>query len=313
MKQDVYQHFCGIDVSKGWLDIAIREKVIRIDQEEKAIKNFIREQLAEPERTLCVLESTGGYEKLVARCLEKEGFCVHIAHPNKVVAFAKAKGRKAKTDASDAKLLAAYGQFIQHDTLHPLRSESQENLSALGARLEQLKLLRHQETCRLLCADHSAVKTSIQAILTLLDQQIASVESSLVKRIQSDDILSEKFRCLTSMKGVGMITALTLLIDLPELGCANKKEIAALVGVAPMTRQSGKWIGQAKITDGRASVRKVLYMSALVASRHNQTLKEFYERLVNKGKPKKVALVAVMRKMVVILNAMMHSKTCFQT
>lgn len=311
MKHDVYQLFCGIDVSKNWLDIALNQKVIRIEQKEDAIKSFIQQYLSKEQRILCVMESTGGYEKLMARCLDAQGFTVHIAHPNKVVAFAKAKGRKAKTDRSDAKLLASYGEFIQHELIRPLRTAKQEKLTALGGRLEQLKLMRHQETCRLQASD-ACVATSIKTILEIVNKEIKETESSILKLMQSDEKLQEKFKRLTSMKGIGTIAALSLLIDLPELGEANKKEIAALVGVAPFTRESGKWIGQAKITDGRASIRKVLYMSALVASRHNQKMKLFYERLVAKGKPKKVALVAVMRKMLVILNAMMHSNTCYQ-
>jgi len=306
-----FEQYWGIDVSKGWLDIAIENKVFNVAQTEAAISAFIQLHFENPAKTLVVLESTGGYERLIVEYLRAAGFRVHIAHPNKVSAFAKVKGRLAKTDKIDAKLLASYGRFINPEELSSLVSKSHQELQMLGARLGQLKAMYHQECCRLGTASTQAVKHSHELMLTLVKQEINVIEQTIMKQIESDADLNENYQLLQSMKGVGPVLAMTMLIDLPELGCINKKEIAALVGVAPITRQSGQKSGYASIGYGRSGVRKVLYMAALTACRYNDTLKQFYERLVAAGKPKKVAIVAVMRKMLVILNAMIHSKTCF--
>jgi transposase len=191
-------------------------------------------------------------------------------------------------------------------------SVEQENLQMLGARIEQLKEMLHQETCRISMAQDSWVKDLLDTHITLLKKQIKETQVRILDIVNANPSLKETFDRLQSMKGVGLNTALALIIDLPELGYANKKQIAALVGVAPITKQSGQKTGKGFIQYGRTMVRRVLYMAALVASRHNAHMRTFYERLVTAGKPKKVALVAVMRKMIVTLNAMMQTKTCFQ-
>lgn len=309
--QTLFENYWGMDVSKNWLDIALDQKVMRIDATEAALLKFIQQYPSQ--RTLVVLESTGGYERLPVNCLDKAGFTVHIAHPNKVHAFAKAKGRLAKTDAIDAKLLQAYGQFLDPKQIRPLPSKQQRQLADLGARLQQLKEMLHQERCRAGLKTLQAVQKSQQTLIKMLQKQIALMEKEILVLIQATPWLQEKYKLLQSMKGVGPVLAMTLLIDLPELGLINKKEVAALVGVAPVTQQSGQMNARASICYGRRHVRKVLYMAALSAYRYNPRLRAFYERLVAKGKAKKVALVAVMRKMLVILNAMAHTKTAYQT
>lgn len=313
MMQTKYDIFWGIDVSKNWVDIAIEGQVTRVKQEEKALLEFIAKNHTPKEKVLAILESTGGYEKAISHHLEAAGVEVHVAHPNKIVVFAKAKGRLAKTDKIDAFLLAQYGSFIQPQEIRRPSSLEQEELEGLSSRLKQLKEMYHQESCRLGVAQESWVRGSHQALLEVLNQQIKETEAHMMELIEKDEVLQENYQRLRSMKGVGPVLALTLVCDLPELGSVNKKEIAALVGVAPITKQSGKKTGKARIQYGRSYVRKVLYMAALVACRYNEKMRIFYERLLAAGKLKKVAIVAVMRKMLVTLNAMMQSKTCFNT
>lgn len=306
-----FGNYWGIDVSKEWLDIAIGNTILRIAQTEEAINQFIKHNETNTEKALVVLESTGGYERLAVQCLSKAGLTVHIAHPNKVKAFAKAKGRLAKTDKIDAKLLSEYGRFIQADDIRALPSKEQEELQLLGARLEQLKEMHHQEKCRLGIVSVQRVKQSHELMISTIRNEIDVLEKQILKLIKEDAELEEKYTLLRSMKGVGPVLAMMLLIDLPELGQVNKKEVAALVGVAPITNQSGQRTGKAMTKYGRRGIRKILYMAALTACRYNTKLKVFYERLVMSGKPKKVAVVAVMRKMIVILNAMIQSKASF--
>lgn len=304
MPIDQFNHIYGIDVSKEWFDIALENKVFRIKQDKKHISKFICKHLSKKEKVLCVLESTGGYERLVAQCLTESGIEVHVAHPNKVLAFAKAKGRLAKTDKIDARILSEYGRFIDSSEIRRPSTPAQNELRELGARLVQLKTMRHQEKCRLGTIESKIVKKSIEKTLKSIETEIEAIEQRLFILIHADVRLNDLYTNLQSMKGVGKTLALMLIIDLPELGQLNRKQVAALVGVSPITRESGKKIGHSSTGHGRAAVRKVLYMAALVACRHNSNMKEFYERLIEAGKAKKVAIVAVMRKMLVILNAM---------
>jgi len=303
----------GIDVSKNWLDIAIHNNVFRIDQTPKAINAFIKKHLSNSQDTLVVLEKTGGYERLIVGALAKTGACIHLADAVKVRSYGQSRGYLAKTDQLDAKLLASYGDFVDPNQIRPLRTEQEQALFDLTARIRQLKDAHQQESCRKSIAPTQAIVRSCDRILRLLLKEIKQLEAKVLAFIKADDLLQEKYHRLTSMKGVGEVLALTLIAELPELGNMNKKEAAALVGVAPITKQSGLRVRRGSTQHGRTSVRKVLYMAALTASRYNQHLKTFYDRLVAKGKPKKVALVAVMRKIIVILNAMLQSKTAFRT
>jgi len=305
----VFEEYWGIDVSKNWLDIAIGEQVFRVDQTSKLMEKFVKSR--RKSSILAVLESTGGYEKIFARILINNGVTVHIAHPNRVHAFAKAKGRLAKTDKIDSRLLKEYGKFLNPAEIKDYPSEKQEELEFLGARLEQLKSLHHQEICRQGVATNAFIKKSLKSVITTLEKQLKQVELAILGIINTDTDLKEKYKLLQSMKGIGKTIALTLMTSLPELGKANKKEIAALVGVAPITKESGQKIGKASIRYGRQNVRKTLYMGALTACKYNPKFKGFYDRLVSAGKPKKVAIVAVMRKMVVTLNVMVQTKTHF--
>jgi transposase len=308
----VYEIVWGIDVSKEWIDVSIKGNVTRVEQTKKSINKFIKSQGVLSNKVLAVLESTGGYERLAADCLAKSGLTVHIAHPNKVRDYGKAKGILAKTDKADARLLEGYGSFIEPEKIRALPSEFERKISAYQSRLSQLKQTHHQECCRIGLVTDKWLEKTQREMITILAEQIKVVEKALLKLIQADEELAKKYKLLMSMKGVGPVLAMTLLAELPELGKINKKEVAALVGVAPLTKESGKKIGKAMTRYGRRDVRKVLYMAALVAAHHNEKMKKFYQGLQARGKLKKVALVAVMRKMIVILNAMVQSNTVFK-
>lgn len=307
----IFENYWGIDVSKKWLDIATGEHVVRIDQTDEAFEKFLNQADRNPQETLITLESTGGYERLAVDFFSKKGFKINVAHPTKVKSFAKAKGRLAKTDKIDAHILREYGRFIDVSEIRELPDKMTEELGFLNSRLEQLKGMHHQESCRLGITTEKLAKKSVCIILKALKNEIEKIEQEMLKKITLSKELKEKYDLLRTMKGVGPILALTLISGLPELGSANKKEVAALVGVAPITNQSGQKSGKAMTKYGRHGIRKILYMGALVASRHNNKFKYFYEKLIAAGKPKKVAIVAVMRKMVVILNAMIMSKKAF--
>lgn len=255
----VIESYWGIDVSKEWLDIDTGKERLRIDQTEVAIKNFTkRHGQARNEQVLVVLESTGGYERLIVDHLSKAKFVVHVAHPSKVKSFARAKGRLAKTDKIDAKLLRDYGSFIELDEIRALPSEQQIQLRELGSRLAQLKDMHHREICRLGMACGERVRESIKGTLTMLKSQIKIIEEGIYSLIKIDVQLAEKYKILCSMKGVGPILAMKFITDLPELGQANKKEIAALVGVAPITNESGQKAKRAMTQYGRSGIRKTL-------------------------------------------------------
>jgi transposase len=305
-----FNAYVGIDVSKEWLDICLEGKPYKIAQTDEEISKFISQNLSKLKPVLCVMESTGGYEHKLAQHLVMAMIDVHIAHPNAVVSFAKAKGRLAKTDKIDAKILRDYGQFITVEGIRKPLSVEQLKLKAISARLRQLKKIHHQETCRIR-EELDFLKPSIERVIQIVKEEIKVLQSMLIEIIQQSKSLKATYDLLKTMNGVGPVLACTLLTDLPELGNINKKKIAALVGVAPVTRESGKKVGKAAIKYGRSHVRNALYMAALVASRHNPLMKLFYERLCNAGKPKKVALIAVMRKMLVTLNAMIATQQPF--
>lgn len=308
MNSKPYREVWGIDVSKDWLDIAVNDTVYQVSQSEEAINKFLIKYQINDE-TLVVMESTGGYERLVTDCLESAGALIHIAHPNKICEYAKARGRLAKTDRIDAKLIRGYGLFLDPTMLRDLPSKTERKLRALSKHLSRLKTFLMRERCRLGRVFLPEVRASIESLLKVTEQEIEAMVKLMQQLIQSDEDLARKYKLLVSATGVGNAVALTLLGELPELGKASKKEIAALVGVAPITRQSGKRVGKARTQYGRGSVRRMLYMSALVAAYKDPRMEAFYKKLVSKGKPKKLALVAVMRKMIVTLNAMLHSNT----
>jgi transposase len=303
--------FVGIDVAKATLDIALRPsaQTWQVIYDEPHVEAFVT-QLNELSPTLIVVEATGGLERSLVAALVAARLPVIVINPRQARDFAKATGRLAKTDRIDAQVLAHYGEAIR-PSFRPLPDADTQQLRALVDRRRQLVDMMTAEQSRLNTSP-ARVRDSIEAHLAWLQQQLASLDDDLDDMLQSSPIWRERDDMLQSTPGVGPVLSRTLMSQLPELGDLNRKEIAALVGVAPFNRDSGTWRGRRTIWGGRAAVRSVLYMSTLVATRHNPVIREFYERLLAAGKAKKVALIACMRKLLTILNAMVKNQQRWQ-
>ena len=297
----------GIDVSKTTLDVFFSKnnKCLSVDNSDEGIKCILQEA-GQDQACLFVMEATGGFERLCSQGLLNADRDVAVVNAKRVRDFAKAMGVLAKTDGIDARVIARYGQIAK---LHLLtkKSEKQVQLEAFLLRRTQLIQMLTIEKQHLSAVRSQGVKQSIQENLGYLKKQLDQVMGYIVLTIEADDALNRTYKLLQTIPGVGPVTAVTLVADLPELGKISSKEIAALAGVAPFNRDSGRMSGRRCIWGGRARVRSSLYMAALSAARHNATLKAFYERLQGNGKKTKVAQVACMRKLLVIMNAMVKS------
>jgi len=302
----------GVDVAKAHLDLAIR-----FDSDEIQTRQFsnnpggidqLRELLAEVDPERIVLEATGGYERPVSASLAAAGLPVAVVNPRQVRDFARATGRLAKTDEIDARVLALFAERIQPE-VRPAPSADQEAFSALVARRRQLQKMKTAEQNRLGTAPSEAVRADIEEHLSFLEERLAETERQIEEAVEDSSLWREEEDLLCSVPGVGQTTAHVLMAELPELGEANRQEIAKLAGVAPLNCDSGQRRGTRSTWGGRASVRKALYMAALSATQHNRKIREFYDRLVDRGKAKKTALVACMRKLLVIMNTMKKNGT----
>ena len=303
--------FVGIDVSKARLDIAVRPAgTIRSVPHDEAGLATVVEQLRQMQPTLVVLEATGGLEVVLSGALAAAGVRVVVVNPRQVRDFAKATGRLAKTDALDAQVLAQFADAVR-PAVRPLPEASTQELAALLARRRQLVEMLTAEKNRLGRAPRR-IDRDIRTHIAWLERQVAQLDTDLTRAIHASPIWREKDEWLQSMPGVGPVLATTLLASLPELGTLNRRQIAALVGVAPLNRESGRWRGKRIVWGGRTAVRAVLYMGALVAARHNPVLKAFYQRLRQAGKAPKVALTACMRKLLTTLNAMLKHRTSWR-
>jgi len=294
------------------LDLALRQpdenvKAQRFDNTADGIE-ALTEHLTEAKPERIVLEASGGYERPLVAALGAAGLPVAVVNARQTRDFAKATGRLAKTDEIDARILALFAERIKPE-VRPLPDRDQQALAALVARRRQLVEMRAAENNRLHTAPSEAVARSIRAVVATLSDQIEEAERQLNEAVEESSLWKEREELLTSVPGVGENTAHALIAELPELGEANRQEIAKLVGVAPLNCDSGQRRGQRTTWGGRASVRSSLYMAALVATRYNERLKDFYHRLLERGKAKKVALVAVTRKLLVILNTMVKNGT----
>lgn len=297
--------FIGIDVSKDWLDIAVHEtdRAIRIDNTPESLRAWIA-TLDPGIVGLVAFEPTGGYERAVRQGLATAGLPFARVHPNELAAFRTRTGVKAKTDRRDAKLLAAFAAIeLSRRGLRPL-VEGDPILQEMVARRRQLVDLLQAERCRAAMAQAEIVRTSLAAVTDHLETALDAMEAAIAERIALNEALAHRAVTLQTLKGVGPVTVSTLMADLPELGLLTGKEIAALVGLAPRTRESGKHRARATTGYGRPGVRRVLFNAARAAIRWNPVMRDFYQRLVQHNKrPGKVALTAVMRKMLVTLNA----------
>jgi transposase len=306
------ENFVGIDVSKDRLDICVRPSgdAFAVARDGEGLHELIRRLKAVAPR-LIVLEATGGYETIVAAALSAEGLPLAVVNPRQVRDFARATGRLAKTDTLDACVIAMFGERVRPEP-RALPDEAARILSETVARRRQIVEMLTQERNRRRQAANLRLVASIDRLVTALQKELSQIEGELDAMVRRSPVWRDKEDLLTSVPGVGDKLARTLLADMPELGVLDRKQIAALAGVAPFNRDSGAMRGRRMIWAGRAKVRASLYMSALVASRHNPVLKVFYARLVASGKAKKLALTAVMRKLLTILNAILRDGTPWQ-
>jgi len=304
--------YVGIDVAQATLDVALLPsgETWQVANDEPGIRALLA-RLQPHAPALIVLEATGGYERAAVAALATAGLPVVVANPRQVRDFARATGQLAKTDALDAGILAHFADRVR-PVVRPLPERATQELAALLARRRQLIEMLGAERQRLGLAAAS-VRRSLTQHIAWLERQLGRVDGDLDALIQTSPLWRAKDDLLQSVPGVGPVTSRTLLAALPELGTLSHKQIAALVGVAPLARDSGTLRGKRSVWGGRAPVRTALYMAALVAARWNPVLKAFYTRLRAAGKPAKVALTACARKLLTILNAMARSNTAWQS
>jgi transposase len=297
------QEFVGIDVSKNSFDVATftSNQKWHFANDEEGISQ-LRKVLKTLSSTLAVMESTGGYETPLAYALNNANIPCAVVNPREVRDFAKATKKLAKTDTIDARVLAHFAAVIKPEP-RPLSDSRGQELEAILARRAQLIVMLTAEKNRLHTA-RNTVRDSIQSLINYLENELNRLDTTLKGKIEESPVQREKYELLKSVPGVGPNLASTLLIELPELGDLNRKQLAALVGIAPINHDSGNMRGKRRIWGGRPQVRTALYMATLVATRFNPIIKEFYTRLCTAGKAKKIALVACMRKLLTILNAM---------
>jgi transposase len=298
----------GIDVAKAHVDVAVlgAQFVARRFDNDADRQSALAAALQPLDVALVVMEATGGYEAALACALQAAGFPVAVVNPRQARDFAKSMGRLAKTDAIDARMLAEFASvLVRRDDLakllRPLTDPDQQVLAALVTRRRQLLTMLLSERQRLQLAI-AAVRPGIQAMIEAIRKQLDDVEAQMVTHVQTH--YAELDALLRSAKGIGPVVSATLIAELPELGKLNRREVAVLVGVAPMANDSGNSKGRRRVVGGRFEIRRVLYMATLTAARHNPAVKAFYDRLKAAGKLPKVALVACMRKLLTTLNAM---------
>jgi len=292
----------GIDVGKHSLDVSVSGHALQRCENTPAGIHGLIEQLQKNQVDLAVCEATGGYEQALVSALQAASLPVHVAHPNKVRAYAKALGQLAKTDRLDAEVLRAYGEHLEL-AAQPQQDAQTLQLRELLRRRQQLVGMRSEEKNRLEHRTDSFESESLLRHIAWLEAEIKSVEQAYREHLAQSQRLAHQATLYQSVRGIGELTAVTLLSELPELGQLSGPALTSLVGLAPWSQDSGKRRGYRAIRGGRASVRKALYMSALSAIRYDSGIKTFYTRLRKRGKPGKVALVAVMRKLLLMLNA----------
>ena len=301
--------YVGIDVAKAKVDVALRPtgRGWTTPYDERGVRELVS-QIEEMSPALVVLEASGGLELPLVAALAAAGLPVVVVNPRQVRDFARATGTLAKTDALDAAVLAHFADAVR-PPVRPLRNAETQVLSSLTARRHQVVTMLVSEKNRLGTAI-SAVRPRIEAHIAWLEQEVKDLDQGLRETLRRSPVWREKDDLLRTVPGVGEQLSLTLLAHLPELGTLDRRQIAALVGVAPFNRDSGTIRGSRTVWGGRARVRAALYMGALAATRFNPVIRVFYQSLLARGKPKKVALVACMRKLLVILNSMLrHGST----
>jgi transposase len=301
--------FVGIDVSSQTLDVCLLPagEACAENNSGKGIERLVR-RLKKTPPTLVVLEATGGYERMLVLALAEAGVPTAVVNPRQVRDFARARGILAKTDSIDARVLAQFAHDLR-PTPSRAPDERQLELEELLARRRQVIAMRTSEKNRRQQVRGRTVVNSVKTLLRTLDREVAQLEERIVELLQQCALAMEKLRLLTSTPGIGPAVGQTLVIDLPQLGQLNRREIASLVGVAPHNRDSGQRRGRRSVWGGRSHVRSALYMAVLASLRCNAVVRRFYDRLRAAGKPAKVALTACMRKLLTILNTMVARNT----
>lgn len=302
----------GIDVSKDRLDVAVRPSGEAFAVERNAAGlDRLTERLRMLSPHLVALEATGGFETVAAAALAAAALPVVVVNPAQIRAFARAVGQRAKTDPIDAMVIAHFAEATA-PVPRPLPDEATQQLADLVARRRQIIEMMGAERQREKRTTMSRLRKSIRRVIGMLEKELADLDLDIDDAVRGSPAWREKEDLLASVPGIGTIVARTLIAELPELGMLNRKQVAALAGLAPFTRQSGQWRGRSFIGGGRSSVRTALFMAALVAVRHNPVLHTFFQRLRTVGKPKMVALIAAARKLLTILNAMVRDNRRWQ-
>ncbi|QDV19524.1 Transposase [Gimesia panareensis] len=311
MKDSSSISLTGIDVSKDTLDVYFTKngRQQKIDYRNESLKLLAR-QIIKLKATV-VMEATGGYEKKLVRYLQDQGIACAVVNPKQVRDFARACGTLEKNDAIDARIIAAFGQTMQPRTTEKI-DKNREKLKVLTTRREQVQSMINQESNRRQQVEDRQMRAFIQRAIRLYESQLKELDSEILKLIEADQAMKQKSKILLSAKGVGPTVTANLIAGLPELGKLNRQQIAKLVGLAPLVRDSGKFKGQRRTCAGRGHIRRVLYMAALVATRWNSRIRAFYLSLLERGKPKKLALTACMRKLLTILNSMVKNNQTWE-
>lgn len=299
--------YVGVDISKDNLDICIEPlgKSFRIANSQEAIEKFIK-KLPEYESIKIGCESTGGYEKLLDQILSKHDINLWIIDPRRIKGFIVSKNCKSKTDKIDALKIAQFTMQNCEDYKQIKKTEQEQKLRALTDRKQDLTVMLSAEKTRLKHPSHALSIKSIEKSMNFFKQEIEAIDTQVKELIELDESLKGKSELLVSIPGIGQVTAAVLLSSLPELGKIGNHQIASLVGLAPYARESGNFKGKSFVSGGRAIPRKALYMCALTTIKYHLPLKDFYDRLRSKNKPFKVAMVAVMRKLIIIANVILR-------
>ena len=311
------QVFVGIDIAKDRLDVHVRRsgeehgECFAAARDGKALEG-LTERLSALEPTLIVMDATGGFEAIVAAALAGAKLPLAVVNPRQIRDFARATGKLAKTDALDAAAIAHFAEAIRPEA-QAVPDEEAQRLNALVSRRRQVIDMATAERLRLKQTRQKKIIRYIEKLLKLLTEQLKELDREINDQVRGSPVWREADDLLQSVPGIGPVVARTLLAELPELGHLNRKQIAALVGVAPINRDSGKMRGKRMIGGGRASVRTALYMATMVAYRCNPIISAYFKRLSNAGKPFKVALTACMHKLLLILNSIVRDKKAWQT
>ena len=305
MNQNITPVYVGLDVAKATLQLHLQGRSFDLTNNSGGHSQLIKRLRAVPSAHI-ICEATGGYERAVVAALHAAAIPVSVINPARVRQFARASGELAKTDPIDAAMLTAFGQAFQPQPTPP-RTATEIKLAALVARRVQLLELHVAERQRADSTTEPALRKLFTTWLAQMEKQIAKIEALIEELLAEQPVLRQQVRRLDEIVGVGTLTAVTVLATMPELGKLNRRQAAALAGLSPYNRDSGRWAGKRYISGGRSEVRRGLYMAALSASRSNHLLKPFFQRLIAAGKPAKVAITAVMRKLIVLMNHLLKN------